>query len=80
MRRSKVEEKSKIVLPSALITPKEGREILYPDMEREDVPDVFLRKSALVPFDFVEPKPGVLPGEDQEPEPENEQEDGNGKE
>jgi hypothetical protein len=64
---------------SALITPKEAREILGYD-EREDTPDKFMRKSALVPFDEPvkpEPMPGMPPKDGEEPKTE---ENGSGQE
>lgn len=63
---------------SALITPKEAREILGYD-EREDTPDKFMRKSALVPFDEpVKPEPGMPPQDGEQPN--NEEKNGSGQE
>lgn len=48
------------------ITPKEGREILYPDMEtgEEEPPDTFYRRTSLVPAMQEETVPGAeLPGD-----------------
>ena len=49
---------------SMFITPKEGRETLYPDMsDNEDAPDVFFRRSSLVPAlspEPVTPDPNIV--------------------
>jgi len=51
----------------SIVTPKEARELLYPEMIRQEsdemqVPDVFLRRTSLVLFDEPEPQqPDQLP-------------------
>lgn len=71
-------------IESSIITPKEGREQLYPGLdEREDTPDKFMRKSALVPFDEPVTAPMQMSNSNNSEntdEPDKENEDGNGQE